>query len=118
MTNEGLHGLRAFRGRLHDQLMLIPEYRAIAVIDRTIAEIAQIFDSLAPPAPVAERPAAAPAREHAPIVRPVAEGTPISDAAQTRIAMAIAEAIESNVSQIRTPRMPAAAPYMLVGAAS
>jgi hypothetical protein len=115
MTHEGLQALRAFRGRLNDQLMLVPEYRAIAVIDRTIQEIAQIFE---PSAPAAERPATTPVKEGAPSVRPSIETAPISDAAQTRIAMAIAEAIESNVSQIRTPRLPVAAPYMLVGAAS
>jgi hypothetical protein len=43
MTQDGLQGLKAFRGRLHEQLMLIPEYRAISVIDRTIEEISQIF---------------------------------------------------------------------------
>jgi hypothetical protein len=32
--------------------------------------------------------------------------------------MAIAEAIETNVSQLRTQRMPAVSPYALVGAAS
>jgi hypothetical protein len=117
MTQDGLQGLKAFRGRLHEQLMLIPEYRAIAVIDRTIDEISQIFDAKAPPA--AEQIAAPAVKEATATARPIAEAAvPITDAAQSRIAMAIAEAIESNVSQIRTARMPVATPYALVGAAS
>src|ERR1700742_3373812 len=115
MTQDGLQGLKAFRGRLHDQLMLIPEYRAISVIDRTIEEIAQIFEDKAP---VAEQPIVIAAKEPTPALRPVAEPGQISDAAQSRIAMAIAEAIETNVSQIRTARLPPAVPYALVGAAS
>jgi hypothetical protein len=115
MTQDGLQGLRAFRGRLHEQLMSIPEYRAISVIDRTIDEIGQIFENKAP---AVEQPAPAPVREPPQPVRALAEAGPISDVAQSRIAMAIAEAIESNVSQIRTARLPAATPYALVGAAS
>jgi hypothetical protein len=116
MTQEGLQALRAFRGRLNEQLMHVPEYRAIAVIDRTIQEISEIYDAAKPEA---SRPAAAPAKDlTGPNLRPVADAMPISDAAQSRIAMAIAEAIETNVSQLRTQRMPAAAPYALVGAAS
>ena len=116
MTQEGLLSLKAFRGRLHERLMLVPEYRAIAVIDRTIDEIAQIFEPATSAA--AERGAAPAAKELAPMARPAADGAPISDVAQSRIAMAIAEAIESNVSQIRTARLPVATPYALVGAAS
>jgi hypothetical protein len=115
MTQDGLQGLVAFRGRLHDKLMLIPEYRAIAVIDRTIDEISQIFENKAP---TIEQPAPVVARETPPLVRAALEGTPINDVAQSRIAMAIAEAIETNVSQIRTARIPTAPPYALVGAAS
>jgi hypothetical protein len=113
MTQDGLQGLMAFRGRLHDKLMLIPEYRAIAVIDRTIEEISQIFENKAL---AAEQPAPI-VKETPPLVRAALEGSPINDVAQSRIAMAIAEAIETNVSQIRTARIPAA-PYALVGAAS
>jgi hypothetical protein len=115
MTQDGLQGLKAFRGRLHEQLMLIPEYRAISVIDRTIEEISQIFENKTP---AVEQPIATAAREALPPVRTMADAAPISDVSQSRIAMAIAEAIESNVSQIRTARAPAAAPYSLVGAAS
>jgi hypothetical protein len=114
MTQDGLQGLVAFRGRLHDKLMLIPEYRAISVIDRTIDEISQIFETNPT---VIEQPAQVVAKEP-PLVRAAVETAPINDVAQSRIAMAIAEAIESNVSQIRTARIPAAPAYALVGAAS
>ncbi len=112
MNQDGLQALRAFRGRLNDQLMKVPEYRAIAVIDRTIQEISEIYGALPP-----ETERAPSANENAAPV-PRAETAPTADIAQTKIAMAIAEAIESNVSQLRMQRMPPATPYMLVGAAS
>jgi len=111
MNQDGLQALRAFRGRLNDQLMKVPEYRAIAVIDRTIQEISEIYGALPPET---ER---GPTDENAAPI-PRAEAAPAADIAQTKIAMAIAEAIESNVSQLRMQRMPPATPYMLVGAAS
>ena len=88
----------------------------MAVIDRTIRDLSEIYE----PAPrEVERAVPAPAKDiPTPGLRPVAEPTPISDAAQSRIALAIAEAIETNVSHMRAPRMPAATPYALVGAAS
>lgn len=113
MNQDGLQALRAFRGRLNEHLMKVPEYRAIAVIDRTIQEISEIYGS--PPAETEREPA--PTKETA-TPSPRAEATPASDMAQTKIAMAIAEAIESNVSQLRMQRLPPATPYMLVGAAS
>ena len=109
MNQDGLQALRAFRGRLNDQLMKLPEYRAIAVIDRTIQEISEIFETL---------PAATQPRELAVASSRSTNPTSISDTAQNRIAMAIADAIESNVSQLRTQRLPPAAPYMVAGAAS
>jgi hypothetical protein len=114
MTDDGLHSLRAFRARLNDQLMKMPEYRAIAVIDRTIQEISEIYGvsvSETGAAPASIKPAATP-------ISRLPEARSISEAAQSRIAMAIAEAIESNVSQLRTQRLPQAAPYTLVSAAS
>ena len=115
MTEEGLQSLRAFRARLYDQLIKVPEYRALTVIDRTIQEISEIYGmpatELERGAPAFVKPATAPAQ-----VARLVEAKPIAETAQSRIAMAIAEAIESNVSQLRTQRQ--AAPYSLVGAAS
>jgi hypothetical protein len=114
MTDDGLQSLRAFRARLNDQLMKMPEYRAIAVIDRTIQEISEIYGtsvSETGAAPASIKPSAAP-------VARLPEARSISETAQSRIAMAIAEAIESNVSQLRTQRLPQTAPYALVSAAS
>src|SRR5579862_7959633 len=51
MKQEGLATLSAFRERLHEQLMNVPEYRALAVIDWTIQEVTQILG----PAPMTER---------------------------------------------------------------
>ncbi|SRR5579883_731580 len=114
LTQEGLEALRAFRERLHEQLMKSPEYRAIAVIDRTIEEISGIYG----PAPAErERATAAPVKETAASAAPAAPA-PISEAAHTRIAKAIADAIESNVAQLRSPRAPQPAPYALLSAAS
>ena len=64
MTDDGLQSLRAFRARLNEQLMKMPEYRAMAVIDRTIQEISDIYGG-APAeiervAPAPAKPAAAP----------------------------------------------------------
>ena len=115
MTEEGLQSLRAFRARLNDQLMKVPEYRAMAVIDRTIQEISEIYGAAATEP---ERSAVAAAKPAAPQVARLVETRPMTETAQSRIAMAIAEAIETNVSQLRTQRLPQAAPYTLVGAAS
>ena len=116
MTEEGLQSLRAFRARLNDQLMKVPEYRAMAVIDRTIQEISEIYGAAATEP---ERSAVAAAKPAAPTqVARLVETRPMTETAQSRIAMAIAEAIETNVSQLRTQRLPQAAPYTLVGAAS
>ena len=115
MTDDGLQSLRAFRARLNEQLMKMPEYRAMAVIDRTIQEISDIYGGSGPeterPAPIAAKPAATP-------VSRLPDARQISETAQNRIAMAIAEAIETNVSQLRTQRLPQATPYALVSAAS
>jgi hypothetical protein len=115
MTDDGLQSLRAFRARLNEQLMKAPEYRAIAVIDRTIQELAEIYGASATEtersAPALAKPAAAP-------ISRLPEARSMSETAQSRIAIAIAEAIESNVSQLRTQRLPQATPYSLVSAAS
>ncbi len=115
MTDDGLQSLRAFRARLNEQLMKMPEYRAIAVIDRTIQEISDIYGFLATeperPAPASTKTATAP-------ISRLPEARSISETAQSRIAIAIAEAIESNVAQLRTQRLPQTAPYALVSAAS
>jgi hypothetical protein len=114
MTQEGLQALRAFRGRLNDRLLEIPEYRALAVIDRTIGEISAIFGSSPPDA---ETAAATPGKSVAtPGPRAITETAQVSDLSQTRIALAIADTIETNISQIRSPRTPAAA-YASAGAA-
>jgi hypothetical protein len=117
MTEEALQSLRAFRARLYDQLIKVPEYRALTVIDRTIQEISEIYGA---PANEPERGATAPIKQTAASaqVARLVEAKPIAETAQSRIAMAIAEAIESNVSQLRTQRLPQAAAYTLVGAAS
>lgn len=115
MTDDGLQSLRAFRARLNEQLMKLPEYRTIAVIDRTIQEISEIYGvstiEIERSAPALAKPAGAP-------VSRLPDARAISDSAQSRIAIAIAEAIESNVSQLRTQRLPQATPYSLVSAAS
>jgi hypothetical protein len=115
MTDDGLHSLRAFRARLNEQLMKLPEYRAIAVIDRTIQEISEIYGVLGTEtdrsAPALAKPAGTP-------VARLPEARSMSETAQSRIAIAIAEAIESNVSLLRTQRLPQATPYSLVSAAS
>ena len=115
MTDDGLQSLRAFRARLNEQLMKLPEYRAIAVIDRTIQEISEIYGASATEiersAPALAKPVSAP-------VSRLPDARSISETAQSRIAIAIAEAIESNVSQLRTQRLPQATPYSLVSAAS
>lgn len=115
MTDDGLQSLRAFRARLNEQLMKMPEYRAIAVIDRTILEIAEIY---AASGTEPERSAPAPAKPATATASRLPDARSVSETAQSRIAMAIAEAIESNVSQLRTQRLPQATPYSLVSAAS
>ncbi len=113
VTQEGLEALRAFRGRLHEQLMKSPEYRAIAVIDRTIQEISDLYG----PVPADREGETTTPAETAPSAAPAAPA-PISEGAHARIAKAIADAIESNVAQLRSPRLPQAAPYALLSAAS
>jgi hypothetical protein len=106
MTQEGLQALCAFRGRLNERLMLIPEYRAIGVIDRTIKEISEILATTSDEWDRTNSPA-----------RSIPEPAPLAEAAQARIASAIAEAIEGK-AQPRMQRMPQAGAYALVSAAS
>jgi hypothetical protein len=110
MTQEGLQALCAFRGRLNERLMLIPEYRAIGVIDRTIKEISEILATTPEELDRAISAAAMP-------LRSMPDPAPLAEAAQARIASAIAEAIEGK-TQTRMQRMPQPGAYTLVSAAS
>jgi hypothetical protein len=99
MTQEALSSLKALGNQLRLQLLESPEFRALAVVDRTIMELTQILNAAAPEAPdqvapvVAEQPAREPTVA-APIVEPRLE-TPASapTSSQSRMAKAIAEAI-------------------------
>jgi hypothetical protein len=65
MSLEALAALKALGKQLRLQLVESPEFRALEVVDRTIAELTEIMNSAPPPpaarAPAAAGPAAAPA---------------------------------------------------------
>jgi hypothetical protein len=57
MTQEALSSLKALGNQLRRQLLETPEFRALTVVDRTIAELSEILNSCAPPPPFHSAPA-------------------------------------------------------------
>ncbi|HLW91671.1 MAG TPA: hypothetical protein VKS78_10260 [Roseiarcus sp.] len=116
MRQEGLATLSAFRERLHEQLMNVPEYRALAVIDWTIHEVTQILG----PAPLADRKIA-PATDRptatASNVPSTSEPAAVSDIGHSRMVAAIAETIEATIAPPK-PRLPNANLHPLFRTAS
>lgn len=74
MTQEALSSLKALGNQLRLQLLESPEFRALAVVDRTIMELTEILNAAAPPAPdqVAAVAVEDPAREPA-VAAPITE---------------------------------------------
>jgi hypothetical protein len=99
MTQEALSSLKALGNQLRLQLLESPEFRALAVVDRTIMELTEILNAAALSAPdqVAAVAVEEPARESdaaAPITEPRLETlAPMPTSSQSRMARAIAEAI-------------------------
>ena len=100
MTREPLSSLQALANQLRIQLLELPEYRALTVIDRTILELSEI---LSRPATSPANPVAAPASidESTGGSSPPSAGVPLraklaplgAGSSQSRMAMAIAETI-------------------------
>ena len=107
MMLETLPALVAIRERLNEALLRVPEYRALAAaIDGTIQEISQILGS---PAPMVERAATSSLAGGTSTMSATsseeASESPASALGQSRMAMAIANSIETNVSPMRTQQL-------------
>jgi hypothetical protein len=111
MTQEALSSLKALGNQLRLRLLESPEFRALTVVDRTIAELSEILNASGPlPLPlddVAPPPVNEPKGESsaiAPNVKPNVETLiPGATSSQSRMARVIAETIAAKAAPLNAP---------------
>jgi len=105
MNQQALATLKTCRDSLNESLLHIAEYRALVSIDKTILEISQIAASAPAHEQRDEAPALVPREDDATAVATqAAPDNPVAPRAPNRLALAIAESIEANVSTLKPQR--------------
>ncbi|MGO8798165.1 MAG: hypothetical protein ACLQE9_15895 [Roseiarcus sp.] len=110
MTQEALSSLQTLGEQLRVRLLELPEYRALIVIDRTIAELSQILNQ---PTAASPGPAGASARIEEPSIGLAAPAGAVQQrveapprapvSSQSRMAAAIAATIAAKTASLNAP---------------
>jgi hypothetical protein len=116
MSQEIINALRNLREEMRQRLMLVPEYRALVALDRSIDEICAIMQEAFTPQPAAQSAPAEPVIAVELTPAPVESlPQPPTPARQSAIANAFAETLAAKMDQ-RSGLRPAA-PYQLAARA-
>jgi hypothetical protein len=106
MTQEALASLKALSHELRLQLLELPEYRALSVVERTIQELSEILRPVASASVEAATPENAPSVEalsHTAVVEfvPVEPQVAAASVRESRMAKAIAETIAARAAALQ-----------------